>query len=158
MLSQMQTVALLQSAARACSSRNARSLRARAAPSMQASAASEEDVEALRAVAIRAAEAGGAVVRTALDTPRNVQYKGELDLVTDTDKGSEAAVLAVLASACPTHALLGEEGGVSGAQCWRWRSTAHAALLQATPPRRTCGASTRSTVRRCCYRPSSSYV
>ena len=34
-------------------------------------------------VAVEAADAGAAVVRAALDLPRNVQYKGEMDLVTE---------------------------------------------------------------------------
>jgi len=54
------------------------------------------------------------VVRAALGKPRVVTYKGELDLVTETDKGSEAAVLGVLASERPGDAFLGEEGGVTG--------------------------------------------
>ena len=35
------------------------------------------------------------VIMEALDKPRNVTYKGATDLVTDTDKASEEAVLAV---------------------------------------------------------------
>lgn len=50
----------------------------------------------------------------AVDAPRNIQRKGALDLVTDTDRAAEDAVLAVLREACPGHAILGEEGGVSG--------------------------------------------
>jgi len=71
-------------------------------------------VAELRDVAARAAAAGAVAVRRALDLPRNVQYKGALDLVTDTDKESEVAVLAVIRASFPQHALLGEEGGVSG--------------------------------------------
>lgn len=81
---------------------------------VSAAATADVDVDELRAVAARAADAGAAVVRAALDKPRNVQYKGALDLVTDTDKGSEEAVLAVVRAAFPHHAVLGEEGGVSG--------------------------------------------
>lgn len=55
------------------------------------------------------------IVMDAVDKPRNVQFKGATDLVTDTDTASEAAILAVLQSAFPGHAVLGEEGGVSGA-------------------------------------------
>lgn len=36
------------------------------------------------------------------------------DLVTETDTGSEAAILGVIRAAHPGHAILGEEGGVSG--------------------------------------------
>ena len=80
-----------------------------------------------------------------MDKPRNIEFKGATDLVTDTDKASEDAVLSVnhqpfvcnltmqhssltlfgsifnskshlqvLRAAFPDHALLGEEGGISG--------------------------------------------
>ena len=35
------------------------------------------------------------VVSEAVDKPRNIQFKGTTDLVTDTDQASEDAVLAV---------------------------------------------------------------
>lgn len=44
----------------------------------------------------------------AVDKPRNITLKGALDLVTDTDKASEDACLAVIQSSCPDHAILGE--------------------------------------------------
>lgn len=66
----------------------------------------------LRDVALEAAEAGAEVVRQALDRPRNVEFKGATDLVTETDRQSEAAVLTVLRQKCPHHAILGEEGGL----------------------------------------------
>jgi myo-inositol-1(or 4)-monophosphatase len=70
-------------------------------------------------VAQQAAEAGAKVVMEAVDKPRNIQFKGSTsDLVTDTDRSSEESVLAVIRQAFPDHAVLGEEGGVSGAvQC-----------------------------------------
>lgn len=68
----------------------------------------------LLAVARKAAEAGAEVVMDAVDKPRNVQYKGATDLVTETDKASEDAVLSVIRDTFSTHGILGEEGGVSG--------------------------------------------
>lgn len=50
----------------------------------------------------------------AVDLPRNISYKGVTDMVTDTDKAAEEACLAVITSAFPDHAILGEEGGVTG--------------------------------------------
>lgn len=50
----------------------------------------------------------------AVDMPRVVSFKGATDLVTDTDRASEDAVLRVLRDAFPGHAILGEEGGISG--------------------------------------------
>lgn len=83
---------------------------------MSASAGDAPTNSDLLKVAIRAAEAGAAVVSAAVDKPRNIQFKGATDLVTDTDKGSEEAVLAVVKEIYPSHAILGEEGGVTGNQ------------------------------------------
>ena len=72
-----------------------------------------------------------------VDQPRSIQFKGVADLVTNTDKASEAAILEVRVAACvgcpapagirqracpvqvlqrecPDHGFLGEEGGMSG--------------------------------------------
>ena len=69
----------------------------------------------LLAVAKRAADAGAAIILEAVDKPRTgITYKGATDLVTDTDKASEAAILDIISAAFPDHAVLGEEGGVSG--------------------------------------------
>lgn len=59
----------------------------------------------------------GQVVLEAVDKPRaGVQTKGSsADLVTATDLASEQAVLSIIQAAFPGHAVLGEEGGVSGA-------------------------------------------
>jgi myo-inositol-1(or 4)-monophosphatase len=65
-------------------------------------------------VAQRAASAGAAIVLDRVDKPRSISYKGATDLVTDTDQASEDAILAAIREAYPDHALLGEEGGVSG--------------------------------------------
>ncbi|KAK2079420.1 hypothetical protein QBZ16_003112 [Prototheca wickerhamii] len=62
------------------------------------------------------------VVLANADRPRIIRHKGASDLVTDTDAASEAAILAahlvpwaqVLRESFPEHAVLGEEGGVSG--------------------------------------------
>eukprot|EP00244_Chara_vulgaris_P014079 TRINITY_DN858_c0_g3_i1.p1 TRINITY_DN858_c0_g3~~TRINITY_DN858_c0_g3_i1.p1 ORF type:complete len:372 (+),score=64.82 TRINITY_DN858_c0_g3_i1:156-1118(+) len=62
-----------------------------------------------------AARKGAEVVMEAIDKPRNIAYKGgSTDLVTDTDKKCEEAILGVLRETFPDHLLLGEEGGVSG--------------------------------------------
>ena len=65
-------------------------------------------------VAKHAADAGAAIVSANLDKPRNISYKGATDLVTDTDQASEDAILNVIRQSFPDHAILGEEGGVSG--------------------------------------------
>ncbi|CAK0745527.1 Phosphatase impl1, chloroplastic [Coccomyxa viridis] len=79
-----------------------------------AAASDAVPLEKLLEVAERAAKAGAAVIAEKVDKPRDIEFKGATDLVTDTDKASEEAVLSVLREAFPDHALLGEEGGVSG--------------------------------------------
>lgn len=61
-----------------------------------------------------AAKTGAEVVMEAVNKPRNISYKGLTDLVTDTDKMSEAAILNVVRKNFPDHLILGEEGGVIG--------------------------------------------
>ncbi|WVZ18459.1 hypothetical protein V8G54_005781 [Vigna mungo] len=54
------------------------------------------------------------VVMEAVNKPRNITYKGSTDLVTETDKMSEAAILEVVKKNFDDHLILGEEGGVIG--------------------------------------------
>ncbi|KAG7962695.1 hypothetical protein I3843_09G077600 [Carya illinoinensis] len=61
-----------------------------------------------------AAKTGAEVVMDAVNKPRNVTYKGLTDLVTETDKMSEAAILEVVRKNFGDHLILGEEGGVIG--------------------------------------------
>jgi myo-inositol-1(or 4)-monophosphatase len=65
-------------------------------------------------VAVAAAREAGEIISTAMDRPKNISYKGEVDIVTETDKKSEAAILARLRSEFPAHAIVAEEGGASG--------------------------------------------
>ncbi|EPS71146.1 hypothetical protein M569_03612, partial [Genlisea aurea] len=66
-------------------------------------------------VAETAAKTGAQVViMDAVNEPRNITYKGLTDLVTDTDKMSEVAILDVVRNSFPGHLILGEEGGVIG--------------------------------------------
>ncbi len=52
------------------------------------------------------------VVSERVDKPRNIEFKGATDLVTDTDKASEDAVLSVTTLLKPFASSL-----VNGAQC-----------------------------------------
>ncbi len=65
-------------------------------------------------VAVAAAREAGGIISAAMDRPKNISYKGEVDLVTETDKKSEAAILARLRHQFPNHAIIAEEGGASG--------------------------------------------
>ena len=66
-------------------------------------------------VAVAAAREAGAIIAAAMDRPKTISYKGEVDLVTETDKKSEAVILQRLRSEFPAHAIIAEEGGASGA-------------------------------------------
>ncbi len=68
----------------------------------------------LAAACADAARSGGAVLRQRWGQPRTVDKKGIIDLVTDADRASEAAVLSRLAAGFPGAAVLAEESGRSG--------------------------------------------
>jgi myo-inositol-1(or 4)-monophosphatase len=66
-------------------------------------------------VAVRAARAGGRVLRRYYAGHFRVEYKGELDLLTEADQEAERAVLRIIRRAFPDHRFLAEEsGGPSG--------------------------------------------
>ena len=73
------------------------------------------DVEGLRDRALEAARIGSEVVWDALDKPRTIDFKSSsADLVTQTDKKAEEAILEYLKREFPDHMILGEEGGFTG--------------------------------------------
>jgi myo-inositol-1(or 4)-monophosphatase len=60
---------------------------------------------------VRACREAGRIQRAAYGRAQEVEHKGEIDLVTATDRRCEAAILALLRAAHPDHAVLAEEGG-----------------------------------------------
>ncbi len=66
--------------------------------------------EALR-FACRLADAGGRLIREMFRQPHEMEIKGNLSPVTATDKAVEACVREMIASAYPTHGIMGEEYG-----------------------------------------------
>eukprot|EP00798_Chlamydomonas_sp_ICE-L_P024713 gene24713-10351_t len=77
--------------------------------------AGEVTLDLLLDVSKRGAEAGKEIIMEALNKPRSITFKmSTADIVTETDRASEEAVLKVVKEAFPEHAFLGEEGGVSG--------------------------------------------
>lgn len=72
--------------------------------------------------AIEAANEAGAVLRADHERPKQVSYKGEVDLVTESDKHSESIIVARLRERFPDHAIVAEEGSRSAAAnakyCW----------------------------------------
>ena len=69
------------------------------------------DLPALLEVALRAAYAGGAVVRDAFGAARDVRSKGPGDWVSATDTASERVVRAALLEGAPDLPVFGEEEG-----------------------------------------------
>ena len=73
-------------------------------------------------VAVEAAREAGATLREEFDRPKKISYKGEVDLVTESDHRSEQTIVARLRSHFPDHAIVAEEGSsgaAAGARyCW----------------------------------------
>lgn len=62
------------------------------------------------------AYAAGKILRDKFYQGFSVEYKGEIDLVTDADKASEDFLVQTITRAYPTHAILAEESGKIGNQ------------------------------------------
>jgi myo-inositol-1(or 4)-monophosphatase len=72
-------------------------------------------------VAVEAAREAGSILRAEFDRPQKIGYKGDVDLVTETDRRSEAAVVERLRSHFPKHAIVAEEGtGQESDSAFRW--------------------------------------
>ncbi len=73
-------------------------------------------------VAIETAQQAGAVLRREFERPKEISYKGEVDIVTESDRRSEAMIVARLKERFPGHAIVAEEGGgamaVGAKYCW----------------------------------------
>jgi myo-inositol-1(or 4)-monophosphatase len=83
---------------------------------------SQADEDALLAVALEAARAAGAELRTRFGRRHEgVRAKsGPTDLVSDADLAAEAAIREVLAAHRPGDAILAEEGGATSGGALRW--------------------------------------
>ncbi len=60
--------------------------------------------------AVEIAREAGAILREEFDRPLQISYKGDVDLVTQADKRSEAAIVRRLTQYFPEHAIAAEEG------------------------------------------------
>src|SRR6266542_3811591 len=73
--------------------------------------------------AIKAARRAGQIInRAALDIELvKIEQKQRNDFVTDTDKSAEQAIIEILHTAYPDHAILAEESGYTqGAAEYQW--------------------------------------
>src|SRR5512147_2667637 len=66
-------------------------------------------MEVFERVARAAVEEASAIVLDGWRAAKTIQYKGAVDIVTETDRMVEAAVLARLTSAFPDHLMVAEE-------------------------------------------------
>src|SRR6202044_3285287 len=73
-------------------------------------------------VALEAAHEAGAVVLAEHSRPQKISYKGDVDLVTETDKRSEALIVGRLRREFPEHRIVAEEGssGAAAASRYEW--------------------------------------
>lgn len=62
------------------------------------------------------AREAGAIVRAGYAQPRDIAFKGAVDLITQYDTASEEIILRRLRAAYPEHDVFAEESGVSGTQ------------------------------------------
>lgn len=73
--------------------------------------------------AVEIAREAGAIICEEFYRPRQISYKGDVDLVTQADKRSEQAIVAKLTKYFPEHAIVAEEGtgheSASGSE-FRW--------------------------------------
>src|SRR5580692_5374701 len=60
--------------------------------------------------AIEAAQEAGRIILAGHARPKEIIYKGDVDLVTETDRKSEAAIVARLRRDFPQHTIVAEEG------------------------------------------------
>lgn len=81
-------------------------------------------------VATEAAREAGAVLLADSSRPKNISYKSEVDIVTETDKRSESLIVARLRAHFPQHGIVAEEG--SGDAVARARFTWHVDPLDGT--------------------------
>ncbi len=66
------------------------------------------------------AREAGAILRAGYGHVSVIEFKGEVDLVTDVDRRSEELILRRLRAAFPDHAIYAEESGRSGSNDYEW--------------------------------------
>lgn len=85
------------------------------------SGADQAVVQQAREVAIKIAFEAGELLRERVKGQRVIDHKGEVDLVTDADKESEALISSAIRDAFPDHRLTGEEGATGAIESqYRW--------------------------------------
>ena len=85
-------------------------------------AAADHSMDKFLQVALEAAREAGAVLLAEHSRPQKISYKGDVDLVTETDKRSEAIIVGRLRREFPEHRIVAEEGssGTAAASRYEW--------------------------------------
>ena len=60
---------------------------------------------------VKAVKAGGEILRQSFATEIRIDYKGEVNLVTEADRAAEATIIQTIRKRFPDHRFLAEEGG-----------------------------------------------
>src|SRR5262245_31164308 len=72
-------------------------------------------------VAVEAAKLGGEVLKQFYGQVKEIEYKGEINIVTNVDKQSEKLIVELLSSRFPKHSILAEEGtDMANASEYKW--------------------------------------
>jgi myo-inositol-1(or 4)-monophosphatase len=80
------------------------------------------DFERLFTVSRRAAHSAGALLREQWQQPKQITFKGAIDLVTSVDRDCERLIVGLLRQNFPEHAIVAEEetNDVGDSQGYRW--------------------------------------
>ena len=68
----------------------------------------------IKKVALKAATAGGVVLMNNFGKIKSIDYKGDINIVTEADQESERKIISIIKDAYPTHRIVAEETGDSG--------------------------------------------
>ncbi len=71
------------------------------------------NTQTFRSVAVGAAKSAAQIIMDALQHPRDVHHKGRTNLVTETDRRSEDAIISHIRATFPDHSILAEESGTN---------------------------------------------
>ncbi|MBW2182684.1 MAG: inositol monophosphatase [Deltaproteobacteria bacterium] len=75
----------------------------------------------LKRVALKAVKEGGAILMKYFGKIKSIDYKGEINLVTEADQRSEEVILSIIKDSYPNHRILAEETGESGnSSSFKW--------------------------------------
>jgi myo-inositol-1(or 4)-monophosphatase len=79
------------------------------------------EIAVFLSAAWEAASEAGALIRESWQQPKEIDYKGAIDLVTSVDRESERRIVAALHGRFPGHSILAEEAtNLAGADGYRW--------------------------------------